>query len=48
MLKMKGLIHLCRHNNRNMFFDPELFPNCPFCFDDLTKLQVTEYEVTNV
>ena len=31
-----------------MFFDPEVFPQCPFCKVDLTKFEVFEYEVKTV
>jgi len=47
-LTMKGMIHGCKSNNRKMFFDTELFPNCPFCGEDLTKYQTNEYEVHGV
>lgn len=48
MIKLKGLIHHCTDKFRKMFFDPEVFPQCPFCKEDLTKLEVFEYEVKSV
>ena len=47
MKGMVGVLHSCKKDNTLKFFNPNLFPSCPTCGEDMTNKPLRQYEVAH-
>ena len=47
-MRVAGVLHDCLKDNRKKFFNPNVFPECPACGEDMTNKAITMYDVCGV
>lgn len=47
-MRVAGVLHQCLSDGKKKYFNPNKFPKCPTCGEDMTNKPMKMYDVENV